>query len=72
MTIHDIVTPTFIKILGIIVYALFLATLLVGLLRKKLAPKLKKAYLPLHKTLALVAIALATIHGALVIILFGI
>ncbi len=67
----EILTPTLIKILGIVVYALFLATLLVGLLRKKLAPILKKAYLPLHKILALVAISLATIHGALVIILFG-
>ncbi len=72
MTIHDIVTPAFIKILGIIVYTLFLATLLMGLLRKKLAPKLKKSYLPLHKIFALVAIGLATVHGALVIILFGI
>lgn len=72
MTIHDIVTPTFIKILGIVVFSIFFLTLLGGLMRKQLAPRLKKAYLPLHRTLAIIGIALAALHGALVIILFGI
>lgn len=72
MTVHEIVTPTFIRILGIITYSLFLLTFLGGLFRKQLAPILKKSYLPLHRTLGLVAIGVATIHGALVLILFGI
>jgi hypothetical protein len=71
MTIHDIVTPAFLKILGIIVFCIFLLTLLGGLMRKQLAPRLKKAYLPLHRTLAIIAIVLAAIHGGLVLILYG-
>jgi len=71
MSIYDIVTPTFLNILGIIVFAIFFLTLIGGLMRKKLAPLLKKAYLPLHRTLAIIGIALAALHGGIVLILYG-
>lgn len=71
VTIYDIVTPSFLKILGIIVFGIFLLTLLGGLMRKQLAPVLKKAYLPLHRTLAVAGIALAAVHGGLTLILYG-
>lgn len=68
MDIYEIVTPTFIRIWGIVTYGLLLLTLVGGLLRRQLAPVFKKAYLPIHRTGGILALALATIHGAIVII----
>jgi len=54
-----------IKPLGIVTYTLIAVTLITGLFRAKLHLKLKH-----HKILAYLAIGLATLHGALVLILF--
>ncbi|MBN2206108.1 MAG: hypothetical protein JW742_01775 [Candidatus Aminicenantes bacterium] len=54
-----------IKPLGIVTYGLVLVALLSGLFRAKLGLKLSH-----HKRLALLAMILATIHGALVLIVY--
>jgi|GEM_PF-6177958 len=63
-----ILHPTFVLVLGIVTYALFLWTILSGLFRKQLAPKLKKSYIKLHRWGGILAIILATIHVVLMII----
>jgi len=54
-----------VKPLGIATYACVLLTFLVGLFRAKLKLKLKH-----HKALAWLAVALASLHGLLVILVY--
>ncbi|MBD3285581.1 hypothetical protein GF359_03945 [candidate division WOR-3 bacterium] len=62
-----ILHPTFVLILGIITYALFLWTLIGGLLRKQLAPKMKRSYIKMHRTCGILAVIFATVHVVLMI-----
>ena len=60
MEISELIKP-----LGIVTYTFVILTFLAGLLRAKLKLKLKH-----HKALAWVAVALASLHGLLVLIYF--
>ncbi|MBN2379413.1 hypothetical protein JXM67_06385 [candidate division WOR-3 bacterium] len=62
--------PLLIKVLGIVTWSLVFLTVLGGLLRKKLAPVLKKSYLKIHMTVGIVALALATAHGLIVLVVY--
>ena len=55
----------FIKPLGIVTYGFVFLTFMAGLLRARLKLKIK-----LHKTLAFVAVILASVHGLLVLIFY--
>ena len=54
-----------IKPLGIVTYVFVILTFLAGLLRAKLKLKLKH-----HKTLAWLAVTLASLHGLLVLLFY--
>ncbi len=60
MEISELIKP-----LGIVTYVFVILTFLAGLLRAKLKLKIK-----LHKTLALLAVILASLHGVLVLIYY--
>jgi len=70
MNLEDIITPDLIKIFGIVTYALFLLTLAGGLLRKKLAPLMGRAFIKTHMIMGITAIVLATVHATLVIMFY--
>jgi hypothetical protein len=60
MDISELIKP-----LGIVTYSFVFLTFLAGLLRARLKLKIK-----LHKTLAFLAVILASVHGLLVIIFY--
>lgn len=70
MTIHEIFTPTFIKVLGVVTFVFLLATFISGLLRKKLIPKMGKKFVTMHMTGGIIVVGLTVIHFLLSVFLY--
>jgi hypothetical protein len=54
-------------LLGILTWSLVFLALLFGIFRKPLAAALKKAYMPVHMLLGILAFLMATTHGGFIL-----